>query len=111
MEAYAPRLMLVEVAAVLSRRLDRRDVETAVAVIEPLVTLLPEDTLYDTALGVALETGSRAADAYYIAAAIVTDSKLLTNDRVQALNARRAGIEAYYLLESLEEARRALKSR
>ncbi len=51
-----------------------------------------------------MKTGSRAADAYFIATAKLTNSILITNDRVMAKNAKKAGIEAYYLIEEFDEA-------
>ena len=51
-----------------------------------------------------MKTGSRAADAYFIATAKLTNSILITNDRVMAKNAKKAGIETYYLIEEFDEA-------
>ncbi len=55
--AYAPRILVVEVAGVLSRRLEPRDVEVALAAVEPLLNLLPEEAIYDVAVEVARRTG------------------------------------------------------
>jgi hypothetical protein len=56
-----------------------------------------------------LETGCRAIDAYFIATAKLANSTLITNDRIMAENARKAGIEAYYLLEEFEKVKKRLQ--
>lgn len=54
--------------------------------------------IFDEALFVALETGSRAADSFYIAAAKIEDAILISNDGFQIESAKKSGIEAYNLL-------------
>ena len=108
-EAYAPKLLIVEVAGVLSRYLSKEELDLVLDTL-PSTKLVPEETLYKEALRVARETGSRAADAYYIAVASIVGGTLLTNDKKQARNARKAGIKAYYLIEEIEKAKRDLLS-
>jgi len=48
-------------------------------------------------------------DAYFIATANVTNSILVTNDRVMANNARNYGIDAYYLRDEFDDAIRRIK--
>ncbi len=50
-----------------------------------------------------MRTGSRGADSYYIGLAGLLNAVLVTSDRVQAQNAKRAGIQAYYALKDLSE--------
>ena len=57
----------------------------------------------------AIKTGSRAADAYFIATAKLTNSILITNDKIMARNAKKAGIESYYLIEEFGKAVKRLK--
>jgi len=47
---------------------------------------------------IALLTGCRAVDAYYIATTNHVNAALITNDRVMKYNALKVGVEAYYLL-------------
>lgn len=61
------------------------------------------------AFWMALKTGSRAIDSYFIATAEMTDSILVSNDRVMVNNARKAGVNAYYLLEQSKGLSKALK--
>ena len=71
------------------------------------VKLIPNPD--DLAFEVAVKTGSRAADAYFIATAKITNSILITNDKVMAKNAKKANIEAYYLIEEFDKAVNRIK--
>ncbi len=98
---YAPRIFRVELIAV-ARRLgfkDRR--QDLLRVIEKL-NLIEEDNIINVAEYVADQIHPRAVDAYYIATVIVTGSLLVSNDKLMVRNSRKAGIEAYYLLEEYE---------
>ena len=66
--------------------------------------LIREDEIFDVVLEICKNTGSRAVDGYFIATAKLTNSILITNDRVMIKNAKKAGIEAYYLIEEFNEA-------
>ncbi|WP_290598008.1 MULTISPECIES: type II toxin-antitoxin system VapC family toxin [unclassified Archaeoglobus] len=101
---YAPRIFKIELASVLSRRKSVELVKDVVSDIAKWITLIPESELFDVAYNLSYTTKSRAVDLYFIAAAKLTNSILLTNDRVMAINAKKAGIEAYYLLEEFEAA-------
>jgi len=103
-EAYAPKLLMVEVVGVLARYLPEEDLELIITSFPP-IKLIPEEIFYDEAIKVARSTGSRAADTYYIAVASVINGVLLTNDKRQKQNVRKAGIESYYLIEEMEEAK------
>ena len=51
-----------------------------------------------------MKTHCRAVDSYFIATAKITNSILITNDKVMANNAKEYGIEAYYLTEEFDKA-------
>ena len=106
-EAYAPKLLVVEVVGVLARYLSEKDLELAIKSLPP-IKLMPEEAFYDEAIKVARNTRSRAADAYYIAVASIISGVLLTNDKRQKLNAVKAGIESYYLIEDIERVKERL---
>jgi len=97
LEIVNPFLFRVELAGVLSRKLPKDRVMLIVKDILEDVRLIPNPD--DLAFEVAMKTGSRAADAYFIATAKLTGSILITNDRIMAGNAKKAGVEAYYLIE------------
>ncbi len=107
LEIVDPFLFKVELAGVLSRKLPRNRVELIVKDILEDVRLIPNPD--DLAFEVAIKTGSRAADAYFIATAKLTNSILITNDKIMVNNAREYGIEAYYLTEEFDKAVERLK--
>ena len=41
-------------------------------------------------------------DGYFIATTKLTNSILITNDKIMANNAKKAGVEAYYLIEEFD---------
>ncbi|BES82399.1 type II toxin-antitoxin system VapC family toxin [Pyrodictium abyssi] len=100
---YEPRLVLVELAGVLARYQPPDKVRSHVERIAEKLVIIDYGVLHDTAYRVALETGCRAADAFFIAAALHTGSLLATNDRIQAANAARMGVEAYYVLQQHQQ--------
>ena len=106
-EAYAPKLLMVEVLGALARYLSDEDLELVMSSFPP-IKLIPEEVFYDEAVRIARSTGSRVADAYYIAVASIINGILLTNDRRQKQNARKVGIETYYLIEEKEVAKQSI---
>jgi len=107
LEIVDPILFKVELAGILSRKLLRNRVKLIVEDILKDIRLMPNPD--DLAFEVAIKTGSRAADAYFIATAKLTNSILITNDKVMANNAKKAGVEAYYLIEEFDKAVERLK--
>jgi len=106
---YAPNLLLVELAGVISRY-DADLAKLAINYARRNLVLLDEAAILATCLNIAFETGCRAADAYYIATAKLTNSMLISNDRTQVENARRIGVKAYYLMEEYGTVFEELKS-
>ncbi len=108
-EPWEPALFKVELAGLLARRFSKETVESVVSSLTARARIIEDPS--DLAYRVALVTGSKAADAYYIATAKLTGSILVSNDRRQVDSARRAGVESYYLLEERERALERLKAR
>jgi len=106
-ETYAPKLLIVEVIGVLSRYLSDEEIDLVLNYFPP-IKLIPEEVIYEEAIRIARKTGSRAADAYYIAVASIINGILLTNDKRQVRNSRKANIEAYYIVEEMEKAKRSI---
>ena len=102
-----PKVFKVEMACILSRRFHSEIAEKIISEILEDVALIenPDELAYE----IALKTGCRAIDAYFIATAKLTNSILITSDRIMAENAKKAGVEAYYLLEEFEEVRKRLQ--
>jgi len=105
LEIVVPFLFKVELAGVLSRKLPRVNLIVKDIIEDVRLISNPDDLAFE----VAIKTGSRAADAYFIATAKLTNSILITNDRVMAKNAKKYGIEAYYLIEEFDKAVNRIK--
>ena len=95
---YAPRLFIAEVAGVLARFLPTNIVRGVVERLRDEVTLVGDDLYFAEAMEIALTTGSRGADSYYIGLAKTLNAPLATSDRVQALNAKKSKIPSFYIL-------------
>jgi len=103
-EIYAPKLFVVEFIGMMKMLAGK----VPTNVFEK-INLLDESVIFETAKDVALKVHPRAADAYFIATAKLTNSILITNDKVMAKNAKKAGIEAYYLIEEFDKALERIK--
>ena len=108
LRVFAPRILLIEFMAV-ARRLGMTISKLDVVRLTADFVLLSEDKIFDEAFKIAECVHPRAADAYFIATAKLTNSILITNDRVMANNAKKYGIEAYYLIEEFDKAVERLK--
>jgi len=104
-EIYAPKLFVVEFISTMKRLVG----DLIPTGIFEKINLLDEAAIFETAKDIAMKVHPRAADAYFIAAAKLTNSILITNDRIMAKNARKAGIEVYYLIEDFDETLKRLK--
>jgi len=106
LEIINPTAFKVELAGVLTRRMQ---IDKALEIIKSIlfeIKLIPNPD--ELAFDVALKTGSRATDAYFIATAKLTNTILITNDRMMAINAKKYGVEAYYLIEEFDIAKKRL---
>ena len=108
LRVFAPRILLIEFVAV-ARRLGMTISKLDVAKLTADFVLLSEDTIFDEAFKIAERVHPRATDAYFIATAKLTNSILITNDRIMADNAKKYGIEAYYLIEEFDKAINRIK--
>ena len=96
-----PRVFKIELAGTLARRFKKEDVLNFIDEVLTKVNSIPNPE--DLTFQVALDTGCRAIDAYFIATAKLTNSILVTNDKLMAKNAKKAKIEAYYLIEEFDK--------
>jgi len=97
-EVYEPFILDIELRSVLVRKLKPSTVLEIVRAILESVIIVDESELHDVAAEIALRTGCRAVDSYYIAAAKRYSAILITSDRVMKLNAEKAGVDSFYLL-------------
>ena len=105
-EIYAPKLFVVEFISTMKRLVG----DLIPTGIFEKINLLDEAAIFETAKDIAMKVHPRAADAYFIAAAKLTNSILIINDRIMAKNARKAGIEVYYLIEDFNKVLERLKA-
>jgi len=99
---YEPEVFKVELAGVLSRKFMKDEVLNFIDEITSKIRITENPN--ELAFQISLNTGCRAIDAYFIATARITNSILITNDRTMAKNAKKYGIEAYYLIDEFDEA-------
>jgi uncharacterized protein len=97
-----PDLFKIELTGQIARRVKRDLAPKICEEIFQELDFIGTSEIFDKALSIALETGSRAADSFYIAAAEVKEAILISNDRLQIENAKKAGIEVYSLLQDQE---------
>ena len=90
---YEPFLIDVELAGILRRKHGEKVVSDILKDLKRRIEVLDETSMHKPALDVAVKTHCRAIDAYFIAAAKLTNSVLITNDRVMAENAKKYGIK------------------
>lgn len=93
---FEPQVFGIELASQLVRRKPRTIAEKLYNEIMDRVVIIDEIE-YDLLLDIALSTACRAIDAFYIAAASIISAILVSADKVMVNNARRYGIEAYYI--------------
>ena len=59
-----------------------------------------ENIDYELLLDIAFQTGCRAIDAYYIAAASLVSGILVSADKTMVDSAKKYGVEVYYILDT-----------
>lgn len=109
LQVYAPRILKIELATILGRKKSANLVKKFIDDLTSEIDLISEENLFDTAYEIALSVKGRAVDIYFIATAKITNSVLITNDKVMADNARKCGIDAYYLIEEFDNAKERLR--
>jgi len=98
-----PEIFKVELISQLVRRIEKKEALKIYNEIIEKIEIIPIEKLRELAFSVACDTGSRAIDSYFIATAKLTNSILITNDKIMDNNAKKAGIEAYYLIEEFKK--------
>ena len=99
LNVFEPQVFGVELASQLVRRKPRMIARRLYEEIIDRVIIL-EDIDYELLLDIAFQTGCRAIDAYYTAAASLVSGILVSADKIMVDNARKYGVEAYYILDT-----------
>lgn len=84
-----PDLFKVELTGQIVRRMKRDEAVKICGEIFKELAFTNTHSIFDEALFVALETGARAADSFYIAAAKIEDAILISNDGFQIESAKK----------------------
>jgi predicted nucleic acid-binding protein len=106
-----PEIFKIELIGQLVRRMEK---DEATILYESVVKRLEFVKAKDSegiAFSIAFETGSRAIDTFFIAAAKIGNAHLVSNDKIQVESARKFGVEAYYLLDEFEKVKERIRSR
>ncbi|MCK4735588.1 MAG: type II toxin-antitoxin system VapC family toxin [Methanophagales archaeon] len=97
-----PEIFKVELIGQLVRRMEKDEATILYESVVDKLKLIKTEDLDGIAFSIAFETGSRAIDTFYIAAAKIRSVILVSNDKIQVESARKFGVEAYYLLEEFD---------
>ncbi|NJE00804.1 type II toxin-antitoxin system VapC family toxin [Thermococcus sp. JdF3] len=97
-QLYIPFLGLVEVSALLVRKLGKKaNVDAVLGFLNEYFFIIPEKDLEEFLLNLAMEIGSRAADTYYISLAKMKGAVLVTADRKMAEVSKDVGVKVILL--------------
>lgn len=92
----------MELVGVLSRLKRRGEVKRVLDILN-FINVVLENEIFEVAVDIAFETHCRAIDSYFIATSELTNSILISNDRIMVNNAKKYGIKAYYLIEEADK--------
>lgn len=107
--AFIPRILLIEFIAVSKRLGINLSREEITSLVEDF-SLLSEDIIFEEAFKIAEEIHPRAIDSLFIAVTKLTNSILITNDKTMSKNAKKYGLEAYYLIDDFSEVLKRIDS-
>jgi predicted nucleic acid-binding protein len=96
-EVHVPKVCVVETAAVVKRLAGRILASRASRRIIRSYSIADEETFFNIAWDVALETGCSGFDSYFIALAKREDAILLTDDSGMHHHAEEAGVNSIYI--------------
>ena len=97
-QLYMPFLGLAEVSSLLLRKLGKKaNVDAVLEFLNEYFLIVSEAELKEILLETARETGSRAADAYYVSLAKMKGAVLVTADRKMAEISREVGVKVILL--------------
>jgi len=86
---HEPFLFEVELSGILRRKYSKKKSVEILKDVKSKIETVDEKYLHGIAINVAMKTHCRAIDSYFIATAELTNSILITNDRVMAKTLRK----------------------
>jgi len=99
-----PEIFKIELIGQLVRRIQKKEAFIIYNAIVSKIEFITIEKLREIAFSVAYDTGCRAIDSYFIAAAKISRNILITNDRIMAANAKKSNIYVYYLVDEFKDA-------
>jgi len=109
LKVFVPRIFFLIEFISVARRLEMKITRLEAIELTSDLILLSEDVLFEEAFKIAETVHSRASDVYIIATAKLTNSILITNDKIMNENAKKYGVESYYLIEEYEKVEKRIK--
>ena len=103
-----PEIFKIELIGQLVRRMGKDEASILYESVVEKLELIETKDLDEIAFSTAFETGSRAIDAFYIAAAKIRSAILVSNDKIQVESAKKFKVEAYYLVEEFDQIKEKL---
>lgn len=108
---FQPDTFRIEIIGQLARRLKKEEAAALAGEIFGSINFIETSDLFDIAFSIAFNTGSRAIDSFYIAAAKLEEALLVSNDKRQVESARKFGVDVFYLLDEFERVAEQLTRR
>ena len=97
-----PDIFKIELIGQLVRRMSKEEAMALYELIIENVEIAEMGKLGEISFEIALQTGCRAIDSFYIAVSHSTNSILVSNDKFQVENARKYGVKSFYLLKEFD---------
>ncbi|WP_148882950.1 type II toxin-antitoxin system VapC family toxin [Thermococcus aciditolerans] len=108
-QVLEPDIFKIELIGQLVRRMEVQKAMNLYELLMERIETMDTAKLREVAFEIALKTGCRAIDSFYISAAHSRNAILVSNDKFQVESALKYGIKAFYLLEEWQELNKLLK--
>ena len=107
-QIFEPEILKIELIGQLVRRLKLDEPLMLYELLTENINFIETLKLWEISFDIALKTGCRAIDSFYIGATNVRNAFLVSNDKFQVESARKFGVKAFYLIDEFSEVKRAL---
>ena len=104
-----PEIFKIELIGQLARRMKKDKAILVYKEVVERVEFVKIESIKELALSIAFDTGCRAIDSFYVSAAKMENAILVSNDKIQVENAKKYGIEGYYLTGEFDRVVERLK--
>ena len=107
-QIFEPEIFKIELIGQLVRRLKRDEALMLYELLIENIEFIETLKLWEISFDIALKTGCRAIDSFYIGTANVRNAFLISNDKFQVESARKFGVKAFYLIDEFSKVKKAL---